>query len=69
MPKKVARAAKRSPKKRPAPKRHKAKVSKKGVVSERAPRAPKPVITPEAITDLVRKGRQRGFLTRSEERL
>ena len=66
MPKKVARATKRSSKKRPSLKRQKAKVSKRGVATERHSRAPKPVITPEAITDLIRKGRQRGFLTETE---
>ncbi len=32
----------------------------------RQARAPRPIITPESIQDLVRKGRQRGFLTETE---
>lgn len=67
MPKKVARAAKRVASKKYSPsKRSKPKGSKKVISAVRAPRAPKPVITPEAIADLVRKGRQRGFLTETE---
>jgi RNA polymerase primary sigma factor len=66
MPKKAPKSVKRAAtKKRPSPKSKKpAKSAKKAVV--RAPRAPKLVITPESIADLVRKGRQRGFLTETE---
>ncbi len=67
MPKKVTKTTKHSSsKKRPQPKRQKSKSIKKVVTLERASRAPRPVITPETIIDLVRKGRQRGFLTETE---
>lgn len=66
MPKKVSKSVKRaSAKKRPSAKPKKvAKAIKKPVV--RTARAPKPEVAEATIQELIRKGRQRGFLTETE---
>src|SRR3989344_6759596 len=53
-------------KKKPAKKVSTKKKAPKKLKSKRAPRAPKPVVTEEAIQKIIGKGKNRGFITEAE---